>query len=51
MHKKNVEITGSAALNTAAIPTGEQMGADQMPGRQAEMEELLNANDVVCAHV
>ena len=51
MHKKNVEITGSAALNTAAIPTGEQMGADQMPGRQAEIEELLNANDVVCAHV
>ena len=47
MHKKNVEITGSAALNTAAIPTSEQMGADQMPGRQAEMEELLNANDVV----
>ena len=31
MHKKNVEITGSAALTTAAIPTNEQMGADQMP--------------------
>ena len=34
MHKKNVEITGSAALNTAAIPTGEQMGAEDVYKRQ-----------------
>ena len=55
MQEKKENLTmgnsGHTAKSEDAMPTIEQKGAVQAFDQQKQMEDLLNADDVVCAHV
>ena len=55
MQEKKENLTmgnsGHTAMSEDAMPTIEQKDAVQAFDPQKQMEDLLNADDVVCAHV